>query len=206
MRRFVFSGLSLIFLMTGCGTIATPSYQATTMIRAAQGSATAIVRAAQLTEVASPTASLTPTLTSTVTPTVTKTASPIPTNTQNPTATTVPSSSSSDASLRVNSADADNGEVLFKTFQPDASFACSTCHHINSEERLIGPGLLNISIRAESRIEGLDTTEYIYQSITNPDVYIVEEFPGGLMPQNWADIYSDQEIYDIIAYLFTLQE
>ncbi len=103
------------------------------------------------------------------------------------------------------SANPEHGQELFNTFQPAASFACATCHRADSEDRLIGPGLLNVSIRAESRVDGLDATQYIYQSIVNPSTYVVDGFPDQLMPQNWADIYSDEEIFDIIAYLFTLE-
>lgn len=103
------------------------------------------------------------------------------------------------------SADAENGAVLFETFQPDAGFACSTCHNDDSEDRLIGPGLLNVPTRAETRVEGQTALEYIFTSITNPGAFVVPDFPDGLMPVNWAEIYSEDEIYDIIAYLMTLQ-
>jgi hypothetical protein len=52
----------------------------------------------------------------------------------------------------------------------------------------------------------LNAVEYIRQSIIDPSAYIVESFPDGLMPQNWDEIYSEEEIGDIIAYLMTLQE
>lgn len=98
-----------------------------------------------------------------------------------------------------------NGQDLFNTFQPAASFACSTCHRADSEDRLIGPGLLNIGLRAETRVEGQNAIEYIYTSIVEPGAYVVDTFPDGLMPLNWAEIYSEREIYDIIAYLITLR-
>jgi cytochrome c2 len=98
-----------------------------------------------------------------------------------------------------------NGETLFNTFQPAASFACSTCHRADSEDRLIGPGLLNIGIRAETRVEGQSAIEYIYASIVDPSAYVVDTYPDGLMPPTWAEIYSESEIYDIIAYLMTLR-
>ncbi len=214
MMRYLF-GLGLLLVIAGCGTIATPPYQATAMIREAQGTATAIVAQANTQAFASPTMTETPTQTPSMTPTLTNTPAPsntptpIPTDTPNPTATEEPSTSSdvpSNALEQIEVANAENGQVLFNTFQPAASFACSTCHRADSEERLIGPGLLNVSVRAENRVEGLDAGQYIYQSIINPSAYVVDGFPDQLMPQNWADIYSDEEIFDIIAYLFTLTE
>lgn len=141
----------------------------------------------------------------TVTPRPPATATPLP-----PTATPVPSPTpTSDpaaaAAIDVSSADPAHGEDLFNTFQADAGFACSTCHHDDSEDRLIGPGLLNVAARAETRVEGQDAVEYIYISIINPDAYLVDGFTDDLMPENWAEIYSDDDIADIMAYLFTLE-
>lgn len=104
----------------------------------------------------------------------------------------------------VQTGDTVNGEVLFTTFQADAGFACSTCHFVANENRLIGPGLLNVSSRANNRVDGETAYDYIFTSITNPDAYIVDSFTGDLMPENWAEIYSEGEINDIIAYLWTL--
>jgi mono/diheme cytochrome c family protein len=98
-----------------------------------------------------------------------------------------------------------NGQVLFNTFQPAASFACATCHYVDREDQLIGPGLLNVSRRAESRVPGMSVYDYLHTSIVNPGAFVVPNFPDGLMPRNWAEIYSEQEINDLIAYLMTLQ-
>ncbi|MBZ0276612.1 MAG: DUF3179 domain-containing protein [Anaerolineae bacterium] len=101
--------------------------------------------------------------------------------------------------------DAANGQALFNTFQADAGFACSTCHFPDKEDRLIGPGLLNVSTRAETRVAGLSAYDYIHTSIVDPGAFVVPDFPDGLMPRNWAQIYSEQQINDIIAYLLTLK-
>ncbi len=106
----------------------------------------------------------------------------------------------------VQAGDAVNGEVLFNTFQADAGFACVTCHFVDTENMLIGPGLLNVSIRAETRVDGQDAAEYIFNSIVNPDDFVVDTFSADLMPENWLEIYSEAEIYDIAAYLFTLKD
>jgi cytochrome c2 len=101
--------------------------------------------------------------------------------------------------------DPDHGQELFNTFQPDAGYMCATCHWADREDRLIGPGLLNIGSRAATRVEGQNAIQYLYTSIVNPGAYVVEEFPDGLMPQNWTQIYSQQDINDLIAYLLTLK-
>lgn len=119
--------------------------------------------------------------------------------------TAAPAVEQPEAASVVVDGDAANGQVLFNTFQPAASFACSTCHLVVSEDRSVGPGLLNISVRAETRVPGQGVYEYLHESIVNPDAYIVADFVGALMPANWAEIYTEQEINDIIAYLLTLK-
>lgn len=102
-------------------------------------------------------------------------------------------------------ADPVRGEELFMTFQPDAGFACSTCHFTDREDQLIGPGQLNLASRAGDRVEGQNAVEYIFMSIVSPDTYVLEGFSDALMPENWAEIYTTDDIFDIIAYMLTLE-
>lgn len=80
---------------------------------------------------------------------------------------------------------------------------CNTCHLVDSEAMLVGPGLLNISEVAETRIEGMTAEEYLYESIVHPNDFIVEGFAGA-MPTTYGDMLSDDEIYAIVAYLMSL--
>jgi cytochrome c2 len=64
--------------------------------------------------------------------------------------------------------DAANGELLFNTFQADVGFACATCHRADSEERLIGPGLLNIGVQAATRVNAV----WMLSSISAPRLSI----------------------------------
>jgi mono/diheme cytochrome c family protein len=100
--------------------------------------------------------------------------------------------------------DASAGEALFNEFQQAASFACVTCHNPDNEERLVGPGLQNIGDRAATRVEGQDAVTYMRNSILHPNDYLVESYPEGLMPQVYGDIFTDEQINDLIAYLLTL--
>ncbi|MGJ3241268.1 MAG: c-type cytochrome [Anaerolineae bacterium] len=204
MRWLLLRSILIVIGITGCGRVVSPPYQATALIYNAQGSATAIINQAQQAIGAVVTATSSPTVTVTAIPTHTPTETVAPrfTLTPVPSDTPLPPTEDNDP-LAV--ADIEQGEMLFNTFQPAASFACATCHHAASEDRLIGPGLLNIGERASQRIDGVAVIDYLYQSIVEPDAYIVENFPESLMPQNWSEIYTDDEIFDIIAYLLTLQ-
>ena len=184
-----------VSILAACGTLAPPVMQHTTEAEVAP--ADAIVEA---TATAPPTAtSLPPTDTpmpeATATPTMQPTATPEPTN--------APALSPIDRLVAVR--DAENGAALFVTFQDAANYSCSNCHLPDSEKTNLGPGLLNIKDRAATRIEGMSAAEYIYQSIVDSKAYTVEGFDPDLMPQNWAEIYSDLQIFDIVAYLMTLE-
>ena len=182
-------------LLAGCGSLAAPVMQVAT--------ATSVVIQQSVDEA-------TATMPATPTPapaTATSTPPPTDTPTEPPTATPEPTSAPilSPIERLVAVRDAENGAALFQTFQEAANYACSNCHLPDSEKTNLGPGLLNIKDRAATRIEGMSAAEYIYQSIVDSKAYTVEDFDPDLMPQNWAEIYSDLQIFDIVAYLMTLE-
>jgi cytochrome c2 len=80
------------------------------------------------------------------------------------------------------------GDVLFHTFQPGAGIACTGCHRVDSDDRLIGPGLKSIGIRAQTRVPGLSAQDYIRTSIIHPSAFVVEGYPD-LMPKNWGVVF-----------------
>ncbi len=102
-------------------------------------------------------------------------------------------------------ADAEHGEELFNTMN-DSGFMCATCHHVDTTDMLVGPGLLGIADRAGERVEGQSAAEYLYISIVQTNEYIVEGYPESVMPTFYSDIYTDEEVYDLVAYLLTLNE
>lgn len=106
----------------------------------------------------------------------------------------------------VASRDPANGELLFNQFYPETGFACVTCHQVAAPGTLIGPSMYGIPAIAATRVDGQSAERYLYNSIVNPNEYVVEGFVEGVMPQNWQDVLSDTEIYDIIAYLLTLED
>ncbi|MDE2775709.1 MAG: c-type cytochrome [Chloroflexota bacterium] len=182
-------------LLAGCGTLAAPVMQvapATTEV--------IVERQAEATATLAPSATPLPP-TQTTAPTSTVTPTPMPTATPEPTSAPVLSPIERLVAVR----DPFNGALLFGTFQDAANYACSNCHLSDSEKENLGPGLLNIKDRAATRVEGMSAAEYIYQSIVDSKSYTVEGFDPDLMPQNWAEIYSDLEIFDIVAYLMTLE-
>ena len=194
--------VALLILMSGCGTYATAVWQPPTRTAAAVAAAQTAVRAARPTVTNLPSSP-------TMQPTRTRfpeTSTPLPaTNTPEPTAESLPPIEAPDSAGGNISGDAANGQVLFTTFQPAVGFACATCHYADREDRLIGPGLLNVSVRAETRVPGQNAAEYLHTSIAEPGAFVVADYPDELMPRNWAEIYSEQQIGDLVAYLSTLR-
>lgn len=184
-----------VSMLMGCGTLAAPVMQ-----QATETSVAPVDAIVEATATAPPTAtSLPPTETPMPEPTATPTIEP----TVAPEPTRAPALSPIDRLVAVR--DAENGAALFMTFQDAANYSCSNCHLPDSEKTNLGPGLLNIKDRAATRVEGMSAAEYIYQSIVDSKAYTVEGFDPDLMPQNWAEIYSDLQIFDIVAYLMTLE-
>ena len=50
-----------------------------------------------------------------------------------------------------------------------------------------------------------DTIIYIRTSILSPSDFVAEGFPDNLMPAVYGEIFSEQELNDLVAYLLTLQ-
>lgn len=83
---------------------------------------------------------------------------------------------------------------------------CTACHTVSGiSSGNIGPVLDGLASRAGDRVSGLTAEEYIRQSIEDPSAYVVEGFADGVMPQNFAEVLSEEQIADLVAFLLTLQ-
>ncbi|MBX3063766.1 MAG: c-type cytochrome [Anaerolineae bacterium] len=102
------------------------------------------------------------------------------------------------------SGDPVHGAQLFKTFNPKAGIACASCHMVNKDDRLVGPGLMTIGTRAGTRVAGLTAAQYIRQSIVDPTAYVVDGYQP-IMPKTFGKAFSDLELNDLVAYLLTLK-
>ena len=83
------------------------------------------------------------------------------------------------------------GELLFST-------TCASCHTVNGEGGKIGPELTNVFAE-----KGED---YIRESILTPNAVIATQCPtgpcpSGVMPQNFGDVLSQDQLNSIVSYL-----
>ncbi len=86
-----------------------------------------------------------------------------------------------------------------------AGLPCAACHSLTPDVVVVGPSLAGVGTRAASRKPGYSPELYIYESITNPGAYVVNGFSDGLMPKNFKDILTPQQISDLVAYLSSLK-
>ena len=113
-------------------------------------------------------------------------------------------SSDSDKAAVVAPGDAAAGEELFFTPMAEVrlSDACSTCHSADGDQRGWGPLLEGISDQAAERVAGISAVDYLRESIVDTRAFPVEGWSLH-MPENYADVLSEEQIDDLIAYMLT---
>jgi cytochrome c553 len=87
--------------------------------------------------------------------------------------------------------DAAAGEEVFTSAQP----SCGNCHTLEAAgaSQTLGPNLDEV-------LRGKDAA-FIQESILDPDAEVAEGFPDNLMPEDYGEKLSDQELADLIAFL-----
>jgi cytochrome c oxidase subunit 2 len=102
-----------------------------------------------------------------------------------------------DAWLAQQQAMADDPAQVFLTM------GCGGCHKLGAAASTgaVGPPLDGLSGRAAEREPGVDAAAYIEQSIVNPDSVVAPGFQPGLMPKNFADRLTPDQLQALVAFL-----
>lgn len=206
--------VALSLMVAACGSVATPEFQP--------------VETEEIIEVAE--ADLTEEPTETIEVIATE---ELPTATPEPTATAIPTVVTEEATEVVTeeaiaaddfstliaeaiaNGDPVNGQAVYNQQYTTAvgPWICASCHSVDeSQLRLVGPPMWGIYERAEERIAesgDADPVEYVRNSILMPTAYIVPADAGGpypenLMPPNYGEVLTEQELNDVVAYILTL--
>ena len=101
--------------------------------------------------------------------------------------------------------DAEAGKAIFTQTAIGQAPGCATCHAVEPDTVIVGPSLAGIAGRAGQRIPDKTAEAYLRESILTPNAYTVEGFPEGVMYQKFADVLTEDEIDNLVAYLLTLE-
>lgn len=91
------------------------------------------------------------------------------------------------------------GQSLFNT-----TATCSACHTVNGMGGLVGPDLVGIANRIVKNHPDLSVEAALKLEIVDTNEHIAQTFPGGIMPPNYVDSLTPDQIQDIVAYLVSL--
>lgn len=82
---------------------------------------------------------------------------------------------------------------------------CVGCHHLDNSNVAVAPTWGGVANTAITRVAGEGPALYFYQSITDPNAFVVEGYNPDIMPQTFKDTLSNQDLADLISYLLTLR-
>ncbi len=82
---------------------------------------------------------------------------------------------------------------------------CTGCHQLDPDNVAVAPSWYNIGNVAITRDPDVGPATYLYESIVNPNQYIVEGYNANIMPQTYEEALSVEQLTDIVSYLLTLR-
>lgn len=83
---------------------------------------------------------------------------------------------------------------------------CVGCHSLDPNQQMAGPTWFHVGDTAANRVSGQSPALYLRQSIVSPNEHVVDGFPSGVMPQNYGEILSQEQLADLVAYLLQQHE
>jgi mono/diheme cytochrome c family protein len=83
---------------------------------------------------------------------------------------------------------------------------CGGCHTIDGiSAGIVGPNLTEVGTIAATRVPETSAEDYLRQSILEPNTFVVEGFQPNLMPQNFDELISPEQLEDLVAFLLAQQ-
>ncbi len=129
-------------------------------------------------------------------------------------APTAPAAPAAQQPAPASGGNAANGQALFSQPGLAGNASCATCHSLEPGKVLVGPSLAGVATRAATSVPGETAEQYLHQSIVDTNVFLAKgcnandpqaQCAASIMPQDWAQKLSEQQIDDLVAYLLTLK-
>lgn len=101
----------------------------------------------------------------------------------------------------------ERGEKLFHEVHIGKTnvIGCISCHSLKPDIETVGPSLYAIGLRADKLVQGMNAQEYLSESITNPDAYIVSGYTPAVMFAHYQSELSEDEIESLVVFLSKLK-
>jgi cytochrome c oxidase subunit II len=89
-----------------------------------------------------------------------------------------------------------DGRALF------AANGCSGCHTLAKAgaNGTTGPDL-DTQLPADAKAAGKPLREFVRQSIVQPDAFVAKGYPSGLMPKDFGDKLSSEQLKALVDYV-----
>ena len=97
--------------------------------------------------------------------------------------------------LLPNNGNVDHGLVLYN------EQGCIGCHSLEKGKVIVGPSYYGVYTRAATRKPGYTAEQYIYESIVNPNAYVVDGFQPNIMNGGFLAALSQKDMADILAWM-----
>jgi cytochrome c oxidase subunit II len=88
------------------------------------------------------------------------------------------------------------------------SAGCNACHTLDDADATaeVGPDLNDLAARADKRVKGETAEEYVKESIADPPAFVVNGYPANIMPRDFADQLTPEEIDTLVKYLLGVSQ
>lgn len=84
---------------------------------------------------------------------------------------------------------------------------CSGCHTTVADgPTALGPSLAGIATRATSNPDGLSAAEWLMRETVSPNTTLAPGFAPGLMPADYGERLSAEQLDALVAYMLTFTE
>ena len=127
-------------------------------------------------------------------------AAPTPAPTPPPTPAPSPAPTGGGSAPSGNAAQVAAGKKVFL-----GAGGCGACHTLKDAGATgtVGPKLDNVAADAQKAGKG-PLAAYVKQSIEDPNAYVVPGFPSGVMPPDFKQTLTAQQITDLVAYILAV--